>query len=84
MAQELNAQQWKTLEDLVVDICDDDEVLEDRDLDLFDAGVMDSLSFVELLVALCKAFDIKIAPTEVERDEVSTLNRIAQIVAAKL
>ena len=45
---------------------------------------MDSLSFVELIVDLSDAFDIVITPTEFEREEVSTLRKVENIICAKL
>ena len=37
---------------MLEDICDDDAVREERDIDLFDAGLLDSMAAIELLVAI--------------------------------
>ena len=68
--------------DLLADICDDDAVREERDIDLFDAGLLDSLA--EVLVAIEEAFGVQIAPTEVERGDMNTANKIIDRIAERL
>lgn len=58
-----------------------DEVASFPDLDLVDAGLLDSLAFVELLVGLEEVVGESIPPTEVDRSELSSLNRILAFVA---
>jgi D-alanine--poly(phosphoribitol) ligase subunit 2 len=52
------------------------EVVENRELPLFDLGVLDSLKAVELMVALSEQFGIDISPAEFERDQWATPNQI--------
>ena len=70
--------------DLLVDICDDEAVREERDVDLFDAGLLDSLAGIEVLVAIEERFGIEIAPTEVERDQMNTVNKIIARIAERI
>lgn len=69
--------------DILERICEDDAVREDLDLDLFEAGLMDSLGFTELLVDLEDTFGIIISPSEVEREEMATANKILALIAAR-
>lgn len=69
---------------LLTDVCGTDEIADERDLDLFEAGLLDSLAFIELLVGLEDHFGITVAPTEVDRDEVSTVNQILHFVEERL
>ena len=69
---------------LIVQVCDTDEVLSDPDLDLFEAGLIDSMGFVELLFGLEQEFAIQVPPTEIERDDVSTVTKILAFVNEKL
>ena len=69
---------------LISQVCDTDEVLADPDLDLFEAGLIDSMGFVELLFGLEQEFCIQVPPTEIERDDVSTVNKILAFVNEKL
>ena len=69
---------------LIVQVCDTDEVLSDPDLDLFEAGLIDSMGFVKLLFGLEQEFGIQVPPTEIERDDVSTVTKILAFVNEKL
>ena len=69
---------------LLAEVCGTDAIDQERDVDLFDAGLLDSLGFIHLLVGLEDDFGIRVPPTAVERDEVSTVNRILTFVAERL
>lgn len=70
--------------DMLEDICADDAVREERDVDLFDAGLLDSLAAIEVLVGIEEDFGVEIAPTAVERKEMNTVNKIIDQIAARL
>lgn len=70
--------------DMLEDICADDAVREERDVDLFDAGLFDSLAAIEVLVGIEENFGVEIAPTAVERKEMNTVNKIIDQIAARL
>ncbi len=70
--------------DRLEDICADEAVREERDVDLFDAGLLDSLAAIELLVGIEENFGVEIAPTAVERKEMNTVNKIIEQIAARL
>ena len=70
--------------DILADICDDDAGREERDIDLFEAGLLDSLAGIEVLVAIEERFGVEIAPTEVERAEMNSVNKIIDRVAERL
>ena len=70
--------------DLLADICDDEAVREERDVDLFDAGLLDSMAAIELLVAIEDDFGVSIAPTAVPRDEMNTTDKIVAQVLKRL
>jgi D-alanine--poly(phosphoribitol) ligase subunit 2 len=53
------------------------------DLDLFEAGVLDSLAFVELLLHLEEEFGIRVPMEELEIDNFRTVRRIAQFVVSR-
>lgn len=69
---------------MLEDICDDDAVREERDIDLFDAGLLDSMAAIELLVAIEEEFGVQIAPTAVDRDEMNTVNKIIHQIEVRL
>lgn len=70
--------------DMLQDICDDDAVREERDIDLFDAGLLDSMAAIELLVAIEEDFGVQIAPTAVDREEMNTVNKIIHQIEVRL
>ena len=69
---------------MLEDICDDDAVREERDIDLFDAGLLDSMAAIELLVAIEEDLGVHIAPTAVDRDEMNTVNKIIHQIEVRL
>lgn len=64
--------------------CETDEVREDLDLDLFEAGLIDSLATVVILVELEKKTGLKLQPTDIERADVSTVNRFIAFLEKKV
>lgn len=70
--------------DLVVEISGEDEVADERDLDLFEEQILDSMAAIELLLAIENDFGVSIAPTELEREEMNTVNKIIARVSERL
>lgn len=70
----------QTVLKLITELCGTDEVLGEPDLDLFEAGILDSMGFVELLFALEEELGLVVPPTDVDRDEVSSVNKILAFV----
>ena len=62
--------------DLIEEVCDDEVVREERDIDLFETGLLDSMAAIELLVGIESEFGVVIAPTAVEREEMNSVNKI--------
>jgi acyl carrier protein len=52
------------------------------DADLFETGVMDSLTFVDLVVHLEQQFDIHIAADQLELDDFRSVAKIAGFIEA--
>ena len=55
-----------------------EDVSDMMDEDLFDAGVLDSMGTVELIVELENRFDIRVPVSEVGRDDWNTANKIVE------
>ncbi|MCM2533130.1 D-alanine--poly(phosphoribitol) ligase subunit 2 [Neobacillus pocheonensis] len=66
---------------LLAEICQDDVVKENPDIDLFTTGLLDSFGTVELLVQAEERFGITVPITEFDRDVWNTPNHIAQQLA---
>ena len=70
--------------EILAELCGADEIKEDLDIDLFEEDYMDSLNFIELLIAIEENFKVTIAPTEVERDDVNTPRKIIELVQERI
>ncbi len=70
--------------DLLEDICEDDIIREERDMDLFEEDILDSLGFAELLMLIEEETGVVISPSEVVRDDVNTVNKIIALVQEKI
>lgn len=62
--------------EIIEELCGDEVVWEERDLDLFEEGLFDSLLAIEFLVTIEERFGVVIAPTELEREEMNTPAKI--------
>ena len=65
----------------VIEIIDElfmEDVSDMMDEDLFDAGVLDSMGTVELIVELESRFDIRVPVSGVGRDDWNTANKIVE------
>lgn len=70
-----------TVEEKIIDAFDRlfmEDVSDIKDEDLFDAGVLDSLGTVELIVELENLFDIKVPISEFGREDWNTVNKIVE------
>ena len=65
----------------VIEIIDElfmEDISDMMDEDLFDAGVLDSMGTVELIVELENRFDIRVPVSEFGRDDWNTANKIVE------
>ena len=74
----------ETILDLLEDICGDEIVREEMDIDLFEEGLIDSIAAIELLVAIESSLGVAIATTELKREEMDTPAKIIAQVESRL
>ena len=76
------------MEDRVLEIlasfCEEDAVKEDLNIDLFETGLLDSLAFIEMMIELEDAFGITITPSERDREQINTPQKILDLVAKRV
>ena len=70
---DIKAEVIEIIEELVME-----DVSDMMDEDLFDAGVLDSMGTVELIVELENRFDIRVPVSEFGRDDWNTANKIVE------
>ena len=66
--------------EMLEEICEDEGVREDLDINIKEEGLMDSLAFVEMLVKIEEIFGLSIAPTEVTYEEIDTPNKVISYI----
>ncbi len=74
----------KKIMDLLLEITGDEIVIENKDIELFESGLIDSLDFVELLIGIEENFSIVIAPSEIERESINTPNKIIEYILSRI
>lgn len=62
--------------DIFEEVTGTDEIREDLELDLFEAGLLDSLGIIEVLLKIEEVFGIKLQPTDLERKDMATVNNL--------
>ena len=70
--------------EVLADICEDDIVLSDPDVELFESGLLDSIAYMELLLEIERELGISVAPSEVEKEDVDTPSKLIEVVLNKL
>lgn len=68
---------------ILEDVCETDEIRDNPDVDLFEAGLLDSLGTVSLLLEIESVFGLVLEPTDVDRSEISSVNSIVALLASK-
>ncbi len=74
----------ETILDLLEEICGDDCVRTELDINLLEEDLIDSLDYTELLVGIEDALGIVMAPSELKREEMDTPNKIIQQVLKRI
>lgn len=69
--------------DILCEICADDSIRENSDVDLLDSGLLDSLAFIELLDALYDEFGVEFQPTIIPKEHFRTAAKIEQLIREK-
>lgn len=70
--------------DLLAELCEDEIVKSNKDIELFETGLLDSLAFAELLFGIEDNWGLIIAPSEIEREEINTPQKIISLIRERL
>ena len=69
---------------LIAEICEEDEIITNTDMDTVGADLLDSMAFAELLVAIEDEFGVVISPSEVDRKVLNTPEKIVSFVMERM
>lgn len=72
-----------TVLDILEEVCSTDEVKIDKDLNLFDTDLLDSLTTMELLTSIEENIGVEISPSDVLEVDIETPNKIIELVQKK-
>lgn len=70
--------------DILEEICEDDIVKENPDVELFKSGLIDSLAFTELLVMIDDELGVFLSPSEIERTNIDTPKKLIEFVKSRM
>ena len=72
------------MQETVISIFDDvlecDEIRDDLDMNLFEAELLDSLAIIEVLVEIEDRLGIALQPTDLERNDMATVNNLVKFL----
>lgn len=69
---------------IFIDVTENEDISEELDLDLFEAGLLDSLAIIEVLLKIEEEFGLKLQPTDLEREDMATVNNLVAFLEKKL
>ncbi|MBQ1312015.1 MAG: D-alanine--poly(phosphoribitol) ligase subunit 2 [Blautia sp.] len=66
--------------DILAEVCEDDVVKEDLEMNLFEEGLLDSMGVAQLLMEAEDLLGVVIALTEIQREDIDTPEKIVQLI----
>jgi D-alanine--poly(phosphoribitol) ligase subunit 2 len=69
---------------VIEEVSGSDEFLQDEHIDLFEAGILDSMRAIMLIVQLEDAFGVSLPPSEMDREDWNTAAKIALRIKEKV
>lgn len=66
--------------DIIIELTNYDELKNNKDIDLLENEILDSLAFIELIPALEEEFDVEIQPTQVNPEVWRNVKEIANYI----
>lgn len=70
--------------DMLIEVTGSDDIAEEKDTDLFEAGLLDSLGIIEVLLKIEEVFGLKLQPTDLEREDMATVNNLVEFLKTKI
>ena len=66
--------------EIMENIAETDEIKDNMDLDLFDAGLIDSLSTISIILLIEEKLGLALQPTDFEREDIATVNNFIEFL----
>ena len=61
---------------MLIEVTGNDDIAEEKDADLFEAGLLDSLGIIEVLLKIEEIFGLRLQPTDLEKKDMATVNNL--------
>lgn len=69
---------------ILIEVTGNDDIAEEKDADLFEAGLLDSLGIIEVLLKIEEVFGLRLQPTDLEKNDMATVNNLVKFLNSKL
>lgn len=69
--------------EILENVCETDEVREDLDMDLFEAGLIDSLSSINILLEIEEKLGLKLQITDLDKSDIASVNNFEAFLKAR-
>ena len=69
---------------ILIEVTGNDDISEEKDTDLFEAGLLDSLGIIEVLLKIEEVFGLRLQPTDLEKKDMATVNNLVGFLNSKL
>ena len=69
---------------ILIEVTGNDDIAEEKDADLFEAGLLDSLGIIEVLLKIEEVFGLKLQPTDLEKTDMATVNNLIAFLQGKI
>ena len=73
----------KIAREILEDTCETDEIFDDYDLDLIEAGYFDSFALLNIIVNIEEKMGIRLQPTDINKKDISTVNSFISFLKDK-
>lgn len=57
-----------------------DGLEEEKDLNLFEVGLLDSLAAISIIISVEEKFGVRLQPTDLTREDISTVKKFAEFL----
>lgn len=70
--------------EILEEACETAEVREDENIDLFEAGLLDSLGVVSVLMGIEDKCGVRLQPTEIQKDDIASVAKLEEFLQKKV
>lgn len=67
--------------EILEDTCETDEIFEDYEMDLIEAGYLDSFALLNIIVNIEQKLGVRLQPTDIQKTDVRTVNSFIKFLA---